>query len=117
VLGPPDLTREEFARWWRDTGEDELRQILYWRWDPIGVSDSFPVAVDEYDNYGPGVVALLRGGASEEDMADHLGFVARETIGMPNDDPEARAEAAALLATWFSNSVAQWQWRESGAPE
>lgn len=29
----------------------ELRQILYWRWDPIGVSDEFPLNAGEYDLY------------------------------------------------------------------
>jgi hypothetical protein len=109
VTAPADLTREQFARWWRETGERELRQVLLWRWDPIGVSDSFPNAADEYDGYGPGVVALLRAGASEDDVADHLGFVERETMGLPADDPAQRAKVAQLLMGWFANSVDSWQ--------
>jgi hypothetical protein len=108
VTGPVDLTREQFARWWRETGERELSQVLYWRWDPIGVSDGFPLAADEYDDYGPGVVALLRAGASQEDVADHLGFIERETIGVA-EHPERCAEVAALLASWFEGSVDLWQ--------
>jgi len=113
VTGPVDLTRDQFARWWREAGERELRQMLYWRWDPIGVADQFPVAADEYDDYGPGVVALLRAGASEEDVADHLAFVERETIGVLQQ-PERCAAVAALLASWFANSVDAWQHREPG---
>jgi hypothetical protein len=97
VPGPADLTREQFARWWRETGELELRQILFWRWDP------------------PGVVALLRAGASEDDLADHLGFVERETMLLSSDDPDRRAEVAQLLASWFGNSVARWHHHDGSA--
>ena len=110
---PADLTRDQFARWWRETGERELSQVLFWRWDPIGVSAEFPSTADEYDSYGPGVVALLRAGASADDVADHLGFVERETMGLAMDDPERRAAVAQLLAAWFDNSVDTWQ--RSGA--
>lgn len=41
------LTTDEFARWWHETGEHELRQLLLWRWDPIGVADYFPNTVGE----------------------------------------------------------------------
>jgi hypothetical protein len=111
VAEPAELTRDEFARWWRETGAPELRQVLFWRWDPIGVSESFPHAADEYDGYAPGVVALLRAGAGEEDLADHLGFVERETMDLPMDDPERRVEVARLLAAWFANSVEAWRHR------
>jgi hypothetical protein len=115
VPGPADLTREQFARWWRETGERELRQILFWRWDPIGVADAFPTTADEYDSYGPGVVALLQAGASEDDMADHLGFVERETMLLSGDDPGRRAEVAQLLASWFGNSIAGWRHPDGSA--
>jgi hypothetical protein len=117
VTAPADLTREQFARWWRETGEGELRQVLFWRWDPIGVSDSFPHTADEYDGYGPGVVALLRAGASEDDLADHLGFVERETIGLSTDDHRRRADVAQLLTRWFGNSVDAWQRSAADAAE
>ena len=112
---PVDLTREEFARWWRETGERELRQVLFWRWDPIGVAEAFPDTADEYDGYGPGVVALLRAGASEDDLADHLGFVERETMLLSSDDPDRRAEVAQLLASWFGNSLARWHHHDGSA--
>ena len=110
---PVDLTRDQFARWWREIGERELRQVLYWRWDPIGVAGSFPITADEYDDYGPGVVALLLAGASGEDVADHLAFLERETIGVLHDETRC-AEVATLLTDWFANSVDLWQQREPG---
>ena len=54
------LTGPELVRWWAETGERELRQLLYWKWDPIGVNDSFPWAVDEYDGYAPQILSALR---------------------------------------------------------
>ena len=55
---------EEFALWWSETGERELRQLLFWKWDPIGVNPFFPRTADEYDGYATQVVTALRTGAS-----------------------------------------------------
>jgi hypothetical protein len=106
------LTAEQFARWWRETGERELRQILFWQWDPIGISWYFPTTADEYDGYTSGVVLLLRSGASEEELADHLRFVEREAMGLLRDDADHRAEVAQMLAAWFLRSLGSW--REHG---
>ena len=40
---------EELKRWEEDTGFDELGQLLLWRWDPIGLAESFPNAARQYD--------------------------------------------------------------------
>jgi hypothetical protein len=40
--------------------------VLYWKWDPIGVNDSFPYTADEYDRYGPQVLSALRNAASTD---------------------------------------------------
>ena len=103
---------EQFARWWKDTGERELRQILFWRWDPIGISSAFPTTADEYDGYTAGVVLLLRSGASDQELADHLGFVEREAMGLSRDAADHRAEVARMLAAWFLRSLVSW--REHG---
>lgn len=58
--GPDELNGP--ARWWDETGDYELRQILHWRWDPIGVANVFPYAADEYGNYAPTIVDALRAG-------------------------------------------------------
>jgi hypothetical protein len=105
---PQELTAAEFARWWRETGERELRQVLFWRWDPLGVSGYFPNTADEYDGYAPGVVALLRLGASDDVLAEHLSFVERETMGLLPRDPAGRTEVAELLGAWFVNSIDAW---------
>lgn len=66
------LTSEQFAAWWKQTGEHELRQLLLWRWDPIGVAELFPNTADEYDGYAPQIVQILRRGGPAEELADHL---------------------------------------------
>jgi hypothetical protein len=106
VTEPGDLTAEQFQRWWKEAGEGELRQILFWRWDPIGVSDQFPATADEYDGYAPGIAALLRLGVEEEALAEHLAFVERELMGLPKH--RDRAGTARFIAWWFETSVAKW---------
>ena len=105
---PQEPTAAEFARWWRETGERELRQVLFWRWDPLGVSDYFPNTADEYDGYAPGVVALLRLGVAPDVLADHLDFLEREPMGLPPRDATPRIEVAELLGAWFVNSIDAW---------
>src|SRR3954468_15284766 len=57
------LSEEEYARWGNEAGFAELRQLLFWRWDPIGVGDAFPVTADEYDLYARVLLSRLRAGA------------------------------------------------------
>jgi hypothetical protein len=108
VTEPEELAAEQFARWWNETGERELCQILFWRWDPIGVANEFPNTADEYDDYAPGVVALLRLGAGEDLVAQHLDFLEREQMGLPEQDARHRAEAAGLITAWFESSIDLW---------
>ena len=105
---PGDLTAERFARWWKQTGERELRQVLYWRWDPLGVSDYFPSTADEYDGYAPGVVALLRLGVGDDVVAQHLEYLEREPMALPPGESERCAATARLLTSWFADSIHAW---------
>lgn len=76
------LADQQFAHWWTETGEHELRQVLYWRRDPLGVSDAFPNTADEYDRYAPQIVSALRAGAAEDDIAKILRTIEREQMGL-----------------------------------
>lgn len=58
---------------------DQLRQILYWRWDPIGVSDAFPHTIDECDSYIWPLLRLLSGGADAAAINQHLRLLERDT--------------------------------------
>ncbi len=101
-----DLTADEFARWWKETGEHELRQILFWRWDPVGVAHYFPNTADEYDDYAPQLVQLLRRGGTAEDVAGYLLRIEREQMGLSQIGEVE--DVAALIESWFGNSPDSW---------
>jgi hypothetical protein len=103
------VNTEQFAEWWRQTGHHELKQILFWRWDPIGVADDFPETADEYDSYAPQLVELLHADATEAEIAAHLAEIEHETIGLSRRRPNALAELASFLKGWFEASVASWE--------
>jgi hypothetical protein len=105
---PSELTTEQFARWWNETGEHELRQILYWRWDPIGVSDNFPNTADEYDGYAPQVVQALRKGGSPEEFARALSGFEHDAMGLGGIPLERLEALSSLLVEWYENSQASW---------
>ncbi len=105
---PDALSTEDFARWWKETGEHELRQILFWKWDPIGVCDSFPNTADEYDGYAPRVVGALRRGASEGEIATLLHSIEHDAMGLARGATDHLREVAQLLVGWFENSHDSW---------
>lgn len=104
----PYLTSEQHARWWKETGRSELRQILLWRWDPIGVSDVFPDAATEYHSYAGTVVTRARAGASRVEIAAVLlGFEERQMGGRLSAD-EHLESVGSLIARWYPASMANW---------
>ncbi len=105
---PPKLDVESHAWWWKQTGARELRQVLYWRWDPIGVADSFPVTEFEYDAYLGGVLGLLKRDAGAEEIATYLHSVERERITLQTSEG-TRMAVATLLVDWYPESLARWQ--------
>ena len=72
----------------------EIRRVLLQHWDPIGISDE-PNAQDEYDGYLGGVYELLVGGASDKQIADHLGCIVEERMGL---DPQSEASEKTIRA-------------------
>lgn len=103
----------EFARWWEETGEYELRQILHWKWDPIGVADEFPYAADEYHSYALPVVSALIEGQSADAIAEMFGNIEHEWMGLGEGplsgvrDDRLRDLAVGTLA-WFEASQIRW---------
>jgi hypothetical protein len=59
----------------------EIGRILWQVWDPIGVN-AIPEARDEYDDYVEGVYSLLQSGVSDEQLAQHLLYIASDTMGL-----------------------------------
>ena len=93
---PPSLSPQELARW-ETRGIPELTELLYWRWDPIGVSWAFPSAADEYHHYAKPLIDSLHTGASPQDIASALHEFERTWITLETSD-ERRLEVAALVA-------------------
>lgn len=102
------MPSDDLAAWWKATGEAELRQILFWRWDPLGVADLFPNTADEYDGYAPQVVQALRRGASETELIALLTGFERDAMGI-TPAAERLRELVGLLTTWFDNSLESWR--------
>jgi hypothetical protein len=96
-----ELGHEE-RRFYRVVGE-----VLHYIWDPIGVA-GVPQARDEYDGYVPQVFALLRSGAIEAEISEHLQLLSEDRMGMSRLAERAN-EAASVLVDWrdhFSESHA-----------
>lgn len=73
-------------------------EVLYYHWDPIGVSE-VPAARDEYDDYVLAVVRLVMGGATEVEIASHLTEIERSRMALPPNEDRAR-HTAGILAKW-----------------
>ena len=72
-----------------------VHRILLEKWDPIGVNES-PEAQDEYDSYIPGVIALLIKDKPASEIAEHLGGIAIDSIGLGRS-PTREMEVARAL--------------------
>ncbi|MBB4663429.1 hypothetical protein [Conexibacter arvalis] len=109
---------DDLEEWWRGTGYDELRELLLWRWDPIGVAEWFPDAANEYHDFGRPIVRLLASRARADRLAEHLHEVARDHIGTGDPSvvhPSAETRRAAEeIVAWFPRS--RHRWREFGTP-
>ncbi len=106
---------DEWRRWWRDTGERELRCILMTAWDPVGAGDS-PEAWDEYDDYVLGVARRLHETAdpeaAAERVAEYLDHVERDFMGRWTPKGNRATEYLAYsLVAWY-----EWSFLRGGRP-
>lgn len=70
--------------------EKRIDEVLYYVWDPIGVSDS-PYARGEYSSYVPGILQLILANSTAEKVSTHLSDVVRTQMGLtPNEERERR---------------------------
>jgi hypothetical protein len=102
------ISEEEHALWWKEAGGWQLRQLLYWQWDPIGVNDGFPWSYDEYDSYAGPIVELLKNGADANEVARYLRDLAIGHMGV-SGGPSVDAIAQQIV-DWYPSSI-EW-WRE-----
>jgi hypothetical protein len=94
-----------------------LRELLYWRWDPIGVNDEFPTTHDEYDRYADAMRDLMVAEADDGELkAGVLRSVLRAQTSMGFErKPEAeedRRRLTDLILDWRYRSI--WLWKEYG---
>jgi hypothetical protein len=82
--------------------DDELYrrvdEVLHYLWDPIGVSD-IPEARDEYYDYVPNVLSLLRAEAGVDRIAAYLVDVETDRMGLGGNKERAE-DAAEILVKW-----------------
>ena len=63
----------------------KVKQILWEKWDPIGVNDGDNEWDDEYDSYAPHISRLALEGKDEERIALSLSSAEKDSMGMsPN---------------------------------
>jgi hypothetical protein len=74
-----------------------IQRVLEEVWDPLYVKD-IPEAKGEYNSYIWPILALLKNGASRDDLVAHLLELERGPMGLNGQQDLAEAAAAALLA-------------------
>jgi hypothetical protein len=104
----------ERQRWWESVGQDQLRQLLYWRWDPIGINSEFPNTNDEYDHYAEAMRELLLGDLVGDELeARVLEALRQAQVAMGLEEKtgaeDSRQEAAALVLTWRDRAIRMWR--------
>lgn len=73
------------------------------RWDPGGVSPGPAEGdgpVNEYDDYAPGIYALLCATGTEEHLARYLATIRIQDLELPAGDDRDEAAARELMQWW-----------------
>lgn len=76
--------------------QDSIRHILFYDWDPIGISDQANID-DEYDSYIGPVYRMLIENRKEEELVKFLLQLERNAMGLPSRSPEQLRPAARKL--------------------
>jgi hypothetical protein len=81
---------------------EALDRLLFREWDPLGVY-AFNGPDDEYRDYLPEFWRLVSSGASARSIADYLGQMERDLMGVQTSDQrrlDIAGKAALLLTAW-----------------
>jgi len=81
------------------TAERIVSEVLFYVWDPIGVS-SILFARGEYESYVAEVVAMLRAGTSVGGLSEALVRIEVEHMGLDGSNPHSARKAAEMLVRW-----------------
>jgi hypothetical protein len=96
----------EHERWWRERGGRELCELLFYEWDPIGLSRLADQELDEYEHYAGQLARRLRAGAGEDELGAVLeGF--RTEMGL-EPAAESSLEIARRIRDWYARSKEEW---------
>ena len=76
---------------------DAIREVLVQHWDPIGVMDDPSWPRDEYDAYTGPIASALERGDSADLIAEYLGKIEEERMGLPPVERSARLDVAVRL--------------------
>jgi hypothetical protein len=71
-----------------------VNRVLFDHWDPIGVNDDPEWPRDEYEGYADGILGLVLRHASDDVVAEHLGRIEDQWMGL-TPSPLARRVAVA----------------------
>ena len=77
-----------------------VHDILFREWDPLGVNAD-EGAFSEYSRYDVVLLQLLRRGADERRVAEHLLRIQENSLGISPPDPERDKEIALRLLTAY----------------
>lgn len=81
------------GRAWREI-QQKIRLVLNSVWDPIGVADDVD---DEYDSYIGTIYALIRDGADDRRISDHLLKLETTSMGVHETSAEHRQQVILAL--------------------
>lgn len=73
-----------------------IDEILYYKWDPIGVSDGY-WSRDEYQSYLPKVYKLAMENDQPEPVAAYLTGISSENMGLPENQKRDMTIAKLIL--------------------
>jgi hypothetical protein len=91
---------EEWRRWWKTRGAQELRALLMEYWDPIRVN-GIPEASDEYDGYLGPLARKLREGTDARGVAEYLSEVQTVRMELPAT-PDQLAAVGDRVLEWYA---------------
>lgn len=76
--------------------EKRIDEVLYYVWDPIGVSDE-PCARNEYRTYVQGVLRQVIENDQPTPISDYLSKIVADSIGLPSNKEHDDHTAKLLL--------------------
>jgi len=93
TAGHMAIDKEAGRRWRR-----RIREVLNSEWNPIGVEG---LPEDEYDTYVGKVAAMLRDGASDDELFEYLNWAETVHIGLPGDADRLNKVIHAIRAVGY----------------